>query len=150
MMRCKDCGAPYHPGTLFCRECGRFLGAAGALPAAPIPETGRDAPHIQIRIPHSGREFVRPLTQTLWIGRADPASNFQPDLDLTPDGGLERGVSRQHATIELATTGPIVVDRHSANGTWLDGERLQAQRPYPLPPTAELQLGQLRLHVSLA
>lgn len=144
-MRCEECGATNPHGALFCHECGSFLTAV----AAPRPQATPAAPQVHIYIPHSGRQFTQALTETLWLGRADPESGFRPDLDLTPDGGVDLGVSRQHATLEPTPTGPVVVDQGSANGAWLDGVRLEAQRPYPLPAKAELRLGDLRLHVSL-
>lgn len=142
-MRCKECGAVNPHGALFCGECGAYLAAARAS------QPPLDAPRVQIDVPHTGRRVTLKLEAPLWLGRADPHSGFQPALDLTPDGGVAYGVSRQHATLEPTPKGPAVVDQGSANGVWLDGVRLEAQRPYPLPATAELRLGDLRLRVSL-
>ena len=77
------------------------------------------------------------------IGRADPDSGFSPELDLTPFGALERGVSRRHATIQWAEGGYVLIDQHSNNGTWLEGARLVAGYAYQLPPRANVRFGDL-------
>jgi pSer/pThr/pTyr-binding forkhead associated (FHA) protein len=84
------------------------------------------------------------------VGRADPAAGFVPELDLTPYGGLERGVSRRHATIQWVEDGIILVDRHSSNGTWLNGVRLVAGYAYQVPPDAGVRFGDLLVHISVA
>ena len=42
-----------------------------------------------------------------------------------------------------------IEDVGSANGTFLNGQRLTPYLPYPLPREAELQLGRLRLHITV-
>jgi pSer/pThr/pTyr-binding forkhead associated (FHA) protein len=38
-----------------------------------------------------------------------------------------------------------VVDLGSRNGSWLNGERLVPNKPYPLASGAELRIGKMRL-----
>jgi pSer/pThr/pTyr-binding forkhead associated (FHA) protein len=41
----------------------------------------------------------------------------------------------------------VLVDLNSANGTWLNGERLAPTKKYDLPSGAVIQLGRLKLLV---
>jgi len=68
-------------------------------------------------------------------------------LDLSPKGGYGRGVSRRHAVIMRAEQGYEILDLGSANGTWVNNERLVPQKPYPLDSGTHLRLGNMRLFV---
>ena len=83
------------------------------------------------------------------IGRADPEAGYWPQLDLTDDGGFEKGVSRQHALVRYIDQNAFLIDQGSANGTWLDGVQLEPQQEYPLPDSVQLRIGGLNVHVFL-
>lgn len=68
-------------------------------------------------------------------------------FDLSPFGGYHLGLSRRHAVIRRMEHGYELRDLGSANGTWLNGERLVPHTPYPLPSSAHLRLGRMRLFV---
>jgi len=53
----------------------------------------------------------------------------------------EQGLSRQHARFERTAEGWMVTDLGSTNGTFLNGQRLQAQQPYLLRPDDRLEMG---------
>lgn len=165
MITCPDCGAQHYPGTLFCNACGgavhpaaqahvaqaRRVARATTPPSAtarrrpetlPPPEPDRELPELQAHIPHR-RHTVALRAAVVNIGRADPEAGFAPELDLTPFDGLERGVSRRHATIQWAEGGFVLIDQHSGNGTWLEGARLVAGYAYQLPPQATVRFGDL-------
>jgi pSer/pThr/pTyr-binding forkhead associated (FHA) protein len=57
------------------------------------------------------------------------------------------GVSRSHAMIKAVEDKYVLTDLHSANGTWLNGERLLPDKPHDLPSGAVIQLGRLKLVV---
>jgi pSer/pThr/pTyr-binding forkhead associated (FHA) protein len=71
----------------------------------------------------------------------------RPDVDLTAYGGLEKGVSRIHAAVERTGNLLTLVDLGSSNGTFLNGHRLQAEKPYPLREGDEVQLGKMVIHI---
>ena len=83
------------------------------------------------------------------VGRADPESGYVPELDLTAYDGLDRGVSRRHAIVRRTADGITVVDRHSSNGTWLDGRQLEPGRSYEVPQGATLRFGDLLVQLSI-
>jgi pSer/pThr/pTyr-binding forkhead associated (FHA) protein len=66
---------------------------------------------------------------------------------LTPDGGLDGGVSRRHARIHKQRTQFFIEDLGSANGTFLNGQRLTPYLPHPLRDKDEIQLGRVRMQI---
>ena len=68
-------------------------------------------------------------------------------LDLSPSGGYHLGISRRHAVIRRTEHGYEVLDLGSANGTWLNDERLVPHKSYPLNSGSHLRLGNMRLFV---
>jgi pSer/pThr/pTyr-binding forkhead associated (FHA) protein len=81
------------------------------------------------------------------LGRADSSSPRQPDIDLTPFGALEKGVSRMHAAIEKSDDVLTLVDMGSSNGTHLNGQRLRPDQPRVLRDGDEVRLGKLVAHI---
>jgi hypothetical protein len=180
MIDCVECGAQHYPGALFCDACGaavhpaaqalveattprvergavavrRGAAEAGAPrpPAAllpPLPAEPPKAPPLRVVFPHQGAELML-QAKLIQVGRADPESGFAPELDLTPYGGFEHGVSRRHAAIQWVEGGYVILDQHSVNGTWLDGIRLMAGYAYQIPPGAEIRFGELVVQLSIA
>jgi hypothetical protein len=84
---------------------------------------------------------VFPLdAETLLIGRKDVKRGVLVDIDLTPlDARMI--VSRKHAIMEYKKGQWTLTDQGSANGTWLNGQRLTAREPYPLRDGDEMVLG---------
>ena len=66
-------------------------------------------------------------------------------IDLTPYGGLEKGVSRKHAIIRKIDIGYEIVDLYSTNGTWVNEKRLLPNKAYVLDSGIHIRLGQLLL-----
>ena len=66
-------------------------------------------------------------------------------IDLTPYGGLEKGVSRKHAVIRKSEKAFEIVDLFSTNGTWINEKRLLPNKAYALDSGIQFRLGQLLL-----
>lgn len=81
------------------------------------------------------------------LGRSDPIGNFYPDLDLTPYGGQEGGVSRRHAVIiqDHENQTLYLEDLNSTNGTRINGFTLEARRRYRLRDGDEIEVGRLQI-----
>ena len=102
-----------------------------------------------MKIGESAREVEAPLSKAIHLGRLDPASDVFPEIDLTNDNGLEKGVSRRHARI-LKREGTVVVeDLGSINGTFINGKRLAPYLPEVLHDSDQLQLGKLLIEVEM-
>jgi len=82
-------------------------------------------------------EVYRFEDEVVQIGRG--AAN---DLQLPDD---TRVVSTRHAEIRAGEGMCQVVDLNSKNFTYLNGERLQPQQPYPLAPGAVIKMGDFEL-----
>jgi hypothetical protein len=81
------------------------------------------------------------------LGRNDHLSAVRPDIDLSPLGAAERGVSRRHARLALKEHQLYVTDLESSNGTILRGERLRPYSPVVVQRGDELILGRLALQI---
>jgi pSer/pThr/pTyr-binding forkhead associated (FHA) protein len=103
---------------------------------------------LKVTILESGREVEVPLTKEVNIGRLHAASASLPDIDLTSDGGAEKGVSRRHVQITKRGCEVLVKDLGSMNGTFLNGSKLTPHLFRELGSGDELQLGRLVLQVS--
>lgn len=85
--------------------------------------------------------------QEIILGRRDPNTGGMPDVDLTTYAGYRMGVSRRHSAIRLQDKQLNVSDLGSSNGTFLNGTRLTAHRPYQIHDGDEIRLGQMVLRV---
>jgi pSer/pThr/pTyr-binding forkhead associated (FHA) protein len=81
------------------------------------------------------------------LGRTDTRVNIYPDIDLTPYGGADTGVSRTHATLAYKNRQLYITDLGSSNGTYLNGERLQAHKPEAILIGEVLVLGRLTINI---
>lgn len=171
MQRCPYCQAQQLNGTIFCSECGASLlgnehrrettaalnrAAASGSPTAfemaeseavvidapASPQSGRQATLVVI---NSGRRIVLDRVDHLLLGRKDNKRGIYPDVDLGLDGGYEAGVSRRHALISIQNGAYYIEDLASANGTFVNGQRLPPQQAVPIRHGDEVKLGTLIL-----
>lgn len=97
----------------------------------------------------TGAAFVVPEGATVVVGRADAATSFMPDVDLS-SLDTERSLSRRHAVLcrdgdaFTLTEGPRV-----ANGTAVNGTRLTPGQPTPLTDGDEVSFGLVKTHFRL-
>lgn len=141
-VKCPVCGAAQPAGQQFCDACGASLRAQPT--PAPAP-TGR----FRLVLP-SGAEFALAGKSEYLLGRADPISNVFPDVDLTPHGAEQAGVSRRHARLKLSGGQWLIEDLNSVNFTFVNNQKLTPGVPQPLSDGAQIRLGRLVLtfHVS--
>jgi len=163
MITCQFCQHENMDGTLFCDKCGFPLwghderavdtlyledsakdlnvksgwGTATFQPENQIVIHIRDAPEPMVIVP--GDKFT--------LGRQDKSSGIAPDLDLTNFGAVEKGVSRLHAQLQRGDEYVSLVDLDSANGTFLNGQRLTSDQPRVLRDGDEIRLGGLIIHI---
>ena len=164
MKICPYCAHNNREGFLYCEECGQPLStdeASAPQSTKHLEASSEDfAAHAtwgtarfekDAAIIMHIRDASEPLTfqpevQTV-LGRVDNSSSQKPDLDLTPYGALEKGVSRIHAAICRNDDTLTLVDKGSANGTHLNGQRLIPNQPRVLRDGDEIRLGKLIAHI---
>ena len=165
MVKCPVCQMENPENTRFCDECGSYLfGGTGNETDLLSPNSvtwmnsekttgapGVDVtspPNLRLTIPDSGRHVEVPLAEKVTIGRLDPTSASFPDVDLTTDDALDRGVSRRHAKITRRGREVFIEDLGSMNGTFVNHKKLTPYLPEALRNGDQLQLGKLMLQVS--
>jgi hypothetical protein len=165
MIKCDECGMTQADGSLFCGECGASLSEAQHRPTNVLPfskSTRRPTPPplkeyqaaaipepkpVTFVIAGNRRPMVVNMQQRMLIGRTDIEEDVQPELDLTEFDGLEKGVSRRHALLELTDQGIVLTDLDSTNGTVLNNSTLPAQKAFLLHTGDEIRLGDLLFHI---
>lgn len=172
MQRCSHCNAQQFEGTIFCSECGATLTAEGprreitaALSSSsdgvptvveaessvlvPAPMTPTPSQSVCFVVINSGRRIVVDAGEDLLVGRKDNQRGIYPDVDLGLDGGYDAGVSRRHAIISPQAGGYNLEDLDSANGTFVNGQRLPPKASAPLQHGDELKFGTLILRFEI-
>ena len=91
--------------------------------------------------------IILPEDQSIVLGRSDARLRYHADVDLTPYGALDRGVSREHARVYTEGGHLYIVDMNSTNGTFLAGKRLDPNAPTLLRKGDELLLGRLPVQI---
>ena len=157
---CPSCGAVSPAGEAFCANCGSMLSGASA-PAAATPDatpTPAAAPApvsapvatmpaltARLIVEADNQEFDLSGKDNVLIGREDAVSNIFPDVDLTPHGGEDGGVSRMHARIFVENGQYMLEDENSTNFTFLNRQKLAGKTPTPLHDNDEIKLGRVLL-----
>jgi hypothetical protein len=166
---CSSCGTENPAGEAFCSNCGvSMLGAPAASPApaaAPAPEpllspapepaaavaaAPSAALTARLIVEADNQEFDLSGKDNVMVGREDAVSNIFPDVDLTPHGGEEGGVSRLHARIFVENGQYMLEDEDSTNFTFLNRQRLTGKTPTPLNDNDEIKLGRVLLRFKTA
>lgn len=140
---CPACGASVGAGDEFCDNCGAALkeAEAPAIEAEVIPAVAGP----RLVVADTGAEIPLPAGDEILIGREDPISGIFPDIDLTPHGGEEGGVSRKHVRVRAQDGRYTVEDLNSTNFTFVNHQRLSPGSPQPVKDGDELRLGRVRL-----
>jgi hypothetical protein len=153
---CPSCGAANPAGEAFCSNCGvSLLGAPTAVSQAPAavpveptvqsPVGADSALQARLIVEADNQEFDLSGKDNIVVGREDAVSNIFPDVDLTPHGGEEGGVSRMHARIFFDNGQYMLEDENSTNFTFLNRQRLAAKTPTPLHDNDEVRFGRVLL-----
>src|SRR5690348_14846758 len=153
---CPSCGSLNPAGESFCSNCGAMLGTTAAasvapdvtaspVAAAPVMSTAPSALSARLIVEADNQEFDLSGKDIVIIGREDAVSNIFPDVDLTPHGGEEGGVSRMHARIFVENSQYMLEDENSTNFTFLNRQKLTAKTPTALHDNDEIKLGRVLL-----
>jgi pSer/pThr/pTyr-binding forkhead associated (FHA) protein len=121
------------------------LSQANPAPAQPEAVASPSALTARLIVEADNQEFDLSGKDNVLIGREDAVSNIFPDVDLTPHGGEEGGVSRLHARIFNENGQYMVEDENSTNFTYLNRQRLAGKSPTQLHDNDEIKLGRVLL-----
>jgi hypothetical protein len=160
---CPVCKNRNDASALICTHCGASLEKTPTEPTTTRQVDGQTDVPSEIRsqfaddlvIPAEGIALFLPGSTTpiavrtekeFIVGRAVKGMP-EPLVDLTEFDGYVMGVSRQHALIRSTGSEYVLIDLQSSNGTWLNGQRIVPDKPYPLPSGTAVYLGRLRLFV---
>jgi pSer/pThr/pTyr-binding forkhead associated (FHA) protein len=118
------------------------------LPAQPQPAYGQSsvgqAPRLIVQATNA-QIMLPPGKLEIIIGREDPVSSIYPDVDMTPHGGDDGGVSRRHARLFFQNGQWFVEDFQSTNFTHVNNQRVQPGTPMLVPNGAEIRVGRVKL-----
>ena len=157
---CPSCGKPNMVGEVFCAYCGSFLKTGISLnqtthlaqtnllvhptnyfggSSTLVLVVGKDKTSYKIQPQHLGHETV--------IGRSD-GGTMKPDIDLSAHDAAVLGVSRLHVALNYNAKSNLlnISDMKSANGTYINGQKLLPQEVRVLRDGDELRIGRLAVH----
>lgn len=160
---CPACGKKNRRQEVFCYSCGQLLQSTteGGLETRQFADAtnqlykddyfGDDSVLVFIVRDTSQRFEARPQLRPheVIVGRSTDGSSTVPDIDLAPAQATEMGVSRMHLAIryDAAASALQIHDLGSANGTYLNGQRLHPREVRVLRNGDELRLSRLVLRV---
>ena len=166
---CTQCGHINPHGALYCEKCFALLldthpvssqtmtidpstlGLAVQAKRSQVTDRLAQAeklnPHtVALYVASRSEPLIVVVVQQAILGRVAP-HDAHVRIDLSHYDGLDKGVSRQHATLKRTNNKLMIEDLGSSNGTWLNGELLQPYQPATLVSGARLRLGQLELEI---
>ena len=145
---CTNCGHHNQVGANFCSSCGQPIEREPGEPATitfsldadpddqisvELPSPSSGGMLVVTRGPTTGAEFV--------LEHVITSAGRHPDSDIFLD---DVTVSRRHAELERTGDGGVIVrDVGSLNGTYLNGDRIDGERP--ISTGDELQVGKFKL-----
>ena len=157
MAVCPQCGHHNRPGTLACERCFHpFINTASEVATRQLDDVecanftsnygseyfGPDD-QLVIEVRDGKAPIVVKDIKNLILGRTGRHDRREPDVDFTPFEALSKGVSQVHAAITAQDNAITIRDMGSLNGTFINGQRLIANRDHVLHDGDEIWLGHL-------
>ncbi len=158
---CPRCGKLNSPNDVFCAYCGNFLSSESSRhETTKLDNTdmlghgpdyfGPDSTLVLTVVSDSYTYSVQPqrFKHETVIGRSE-GSTMKPDIDLSAHNAGGMGVSRLHVALQYNPKNSLlsVSDMKSANGTFINGQKLFPQEVRVIRDGDELRLGRLVLRV---
>ncbi len=161
--KCPKCQRDIPANALICEFCGHALRRDPSETIISLPSReARNAvlsgwgttqftekTQVVLHFKDGGEPIIVQPTTAMIMGRVDRNSGEAPDIDLTAHGGIEKGVSRQHAVLrrDEEEGALVIVDLGSTNGTFINEEQLTPSVPYTLHDGDTVRVGQLVMHL---
>ena len=145
---CPNCDYQNREGYMFCEDCGEDLAAVQSVQpgvgGSPAPV---EAVVYSLRLADTGEPIPLKAEARTTLGRLDEERDFHPDVDLSPFGAVEKGVSAMHAAIDHDMESVQITDLRSTNGTYINDRWLNPNQAYILHSGDEIRLGRLVLRI---
>ncbi|MCK6569322.1 MAG: hypothetical protein DCC59_09890 [Chloroflexi bacterium] len=166
MIICSNCKHGNMTGALFCAECGaQLIGrdtlvtqtiATDNLKAASKRTTGEMSQPVEgdnawgnLHLLDTGQVLPLSSRNEFTMGRISEGQPIMPDIDLSPYQAYAAGVSRLHAVIRRVGVSIVFMDLGSANGSFINGNRIAANVEHPVKHGDILALGKMRIQIMI-
>ncbi len=172
MIVCLNCNHANMAGAVFCSECGAALphvaststheiSSSPALEVEPLPPVeeppealtatsqGLADNWVTLHLLDTGHMLPLAERNEFTLGRISEGQPIMPDIDLSPYQAYANGVSRLHAVIKRGMDSIVLMDLGSANGTFLNGKRLNPNVERDLTNGDVVALGRLKIQILL-
>ncbi|HEY9153384.1 MAG TPA: FHA domain-containing protein [Anaerolineales bacterium] len=168
MIVCSNCKHTNMAGAMFCSECGaQLIGAdlfttqnmaTGQVQDAAKPDFSSSKPAapavavdawMTLHLMDTGQMLPLSDRSEFTLGRISEGQPIMPDIDLSPYQAYASGVSRLHAVIRQVGSRATMMDLGSANGTYINGKRLNPNVEQTLNNGDVIALGKLKMQVLL-
>ena len=142
---CVGCGHSNAPGSRFCSSCGRPISSENETSTEGLETLGGIDAEVDLQVPATGAALV--VTSGHQAGTRYAITSTHVTVGRHPDSDIfldDITVSRRHVELDQGSTGYVLRDVGSLNGTYLNGERL-AEDETLLTNGDELQIGKFKL-----
>ena len=167
MIVCSNCKHNNMAGAMFCSECGAQLMGNNELATQNIstdrlnnigkkPTGGIGGiaeafnsgdSWASLHLLDTGQVLPLSSRNEFTMGRISEGQPIMPDIDLSPYQAYAAGVSRLHAVIKKQGSQVIFMDLGSANGTYINGKRLNSNIEHSLNHGDIVALGKLKMQI---
>jgi len=159
MKECPYCHHNEITGAFFCSHCGSRLGVLNKLSyppfvtsePQPLPSELKHEPdkppRVALEVLGAGKVLPVEMEGEATLGRYNDGQPLIPDIDLTPFGAQQAGVSRIHASIIMNINGIALVDLGSINGTFINGKKIEPNVDCPLKNGDIVSMADLKLQI---
>ncbi len=164
MIVCSNCKHDNMAGSMFCAECGAQLigkdnlttqtittGQVGGTPTVEKNDQyqsfdGGDA-WGSLHLLDTGQVLPLSSRNEFTLGRISEGQPIMPDVDLSPYQAYAGGVSRLHAVLKRDAGRVVLMDLGSANGTYVNGKRMQPNAEQTVNHGDIVALGKLKIQI---
>lgn len=164
MMVCPNCKHNNMTGAMFCAQCGAQLLGRDAVTTQNIStekfqsNVSKDPQDVfqsfdgqgawgSLHLLDTGQVLPLASRNEFTLGRVSEGQPIMPDIDLSPYQAYAGGVSRLHAIIKRDGDRILFMDLGSANGSYINGKRLQPNAEQYINHGDIIALGKLKMQV---
>jgi signal-transduction protein with cAMP-binding, CBS, and nucleotidyltransferase domain len=119
---------------------------AHEVPPPPVQAKPRSVGTQRLVHDETGQEFFLSAGSETTVGRQDPVTGINPDVDLT-EIDTQRSTSRRHAKIYRRGNKFFITEEiGTTNGTFINGDRVETGVPFEVSTGDQVQFGLVKMH----